>query len=253
MTRNLFLNYWEEFSKWWRMAFIIFDSIIGCRVIQDLDLCKLGDLWRHDADAKCCKITKYGISVQILSLQGWNFARLMYCKNYILWWWVCCHYSNIFVSRPLPSRNEKWKMPYLLLQSLGDFRVFVRCNVHICSHQLNERASNILSQFSQFKGRFQLILSAKSKVVNWKINMQITESPKRAKRSKGRRISLILPPLFDSGDNQVIKWYERPSFRTTLRACRHKPHCYIPRLSLSKTSIVIGWFLVTCPWSNSNV
>ena len=28
---------------------------------------------------------------------------------------------------------------------------------------------------------------------------------------------------------------------------------YIPRLSLSKTSIVIGWFLVTCPWSNSNV
>ena len=29
--------------------------------------------------------------------------------------------------------------------------------------------------------------------------------------------------------------------------------CYIPRLSLSKMSIVIGWFLVTCPWSNSNV
>ena len=30
-------------------------------------------------------------------------------------------------------------------------------------------------------------------------------------------------------------------------------HRYIPRLSLSKTSIVIAWFLVTCPWSNSNV
>ena len=30
-------------------------------------------------------------------------------------------------------------------------------------------------------------------------------------------------------------------------------HCYIPRLSLNKTSTVTGWILVTCPWSNSNV
>ena len=29
--------------------------------------------------------------------------------------------------------------------------------------------------------------------------------------------------------------------------------CYKPRLSFSKTSIVIGWFLGTCPWSNSNI
>ena len=28
--------------------------------------------------------------------------------------------------------------------------------------------------------------------------------------------------------------------------------CYIARLSLNKMSTVIGWFLVTCPWSNSN-
>ena len=30
-------------------------------------------------------------------------------------------------------------------------------------------------------------------------------------------------------------------------------YCYIPRLSISKTGVVIGWFLVTCPWSNLNV
>ena len=30
-------------------------------------------------------------------------------------------------------------------------------------------------------------------------------------------------------------------------------HCYIATLSLNKMSTVIGWFLVTCPWSNSNV
>ena len=29
--------------------------------------------------------------------------------------------------------------------------------------------------------------------------------------------------------------------------------CYIPTLSLSKMSTVIGWFLITCLWSNSNV
>ena len=30
-------------------------------------------------------------------------------------------------------------------------------------------------------------------------------------------------------------------------------YCYIARLSLNKMSTVIGWFLVTCLWSNSNV
>ena len=30
-------------------------------------------------------------------------------------------------------------------------------------------------------------------------------------------------------------------------------HCYIPRISLNKMITVIGWFLVICPWSNSNV
>ena len=30
-------------------------------------------------------------------------------------------------------------------------------------------------------------------------------------------------------------------------------YCYIARLALNKMSTVIGWLLVTCPWSNSNV
>ena len=33
----------------------------------------------------------------------------------------------------------------------------------------------------------------------------------------------------------------------------NKIYCYIARLSLNKTSTVVGWFLVTYPWSNSNV
>ena len=30
-------------------------------------------------------------------------------------------------------------------------------------------------------------------------------------------------------------------------------NCYIARLSLNKMSTAIGWFLITCPWSNSTV
>ena len=73
---------WQSFQndEEWRLFYC--DSTLGCRVI---DLCKLDDLWRHFVDTKWCKITKYGVSVQVLSLQGWNFAGLMCCKNYTLW------------------------------------------------------------------------------------------------------------------------------------------------------------------------
>ena len=67
----------------WRLFYC--DSTLGCWVIQDFDLCKLDDLWRHRVDTKWCKITKYWISLQVLSLQSWNFAGLMYCNNYTFW------------------------------------------------------------------------------------------------------------------------------------------------------------------------
>ena len=63
-----------------------------------------------------------------------------------------------------------------------------------------------------------------------------------------------------------ISMFPSTSSRETLRFSRNKIHCsprdhslsvscYIARLSLNKLkmSTVIGWFLVTCPWSNSNV
>ena len=45
-----------------------------------------------------------------------------------------CYQSSTFL---------KWKMPYLLLQSLRDFHVLVLCNVHIHSHPLNEQQEQI--------------------------------------------------------------------------------------------------------------
>ncbi len=52
----------------------------------------------------------------------------------------------------------------------------------------------------------------------------------------------------------------RPSyFVNKIQCCRQTKNtidiscCYIAKLSLNKMSTVIGWFLVTCLWSNSNV
>ena len=49
--------------------------------------------------------------------------------------------------------------------------------------------------------------------------------------------------------------FEYQSLRTYeyVNTAWYKIFCYIPRLSLNKTSTVICWFLVTCLWWNSSV
>ena len=42
-------------------------------------------------------------------------------------------------------------------------------------------------------------------------------------------------------------------FTVYFAPCSYKWYCYIARLSLNKVSTAIVWFLITCPWSNSNV
>ena len=63
--------------------FIVIAFLVAEFKTKDFDLCRLDDLWRHNVTKKWCKIRIYGISVQIQSLQGWNFAELMCCENYI--------------------------------------------------------------------------------------------------------------------------------------------------------------------------
>jgi len=86
---------WHKISYWfigesfqndeeWRLLHC--DSILDCHIVQGFDLCKLDDLSCHDVDAKSCKITKYGISVQIQVcrvklLQGWGTARFTHCYS----------------------------------------------------------------------------------------------------------------------------------------------------------------------------
>ena len=54
-----------------------------------------------------------------------------------------------------------------------------------------------------------------------------------------------------------VTWYKSTNQKIGIRTVYDSwiiiNNCYIARLSLNNTSTVIGWFLVTCPWSNSNV
>ena len=50
---------------------------------------------------------------------------------------------EILVTRYQTSTLLKWRLPYLLLQSLTDFLMLVLCNVHIRSHPLNEQQKQI--------------------------------------------------------------------------------------------------------------
>ena len=65
---------WKSLQNDEELRLFYCDSILGCPVIQDFGLCKLDDLWRYSVDTKWWKI-KYGISVPILSPQGWCAAR----------------------------------------------------------------------------------------------------------------------------------------------------------------------------------
>jgi len=87
---ELFLKcIWHEIFYWlvgksfrsdggWRL--FCCGGSLGCRVVRDDGLCELDDLWRHSVHTEWCKITKYGISVQILVsrveiLQSWCVPR----------------------------------------------------------------------------------------------------------------------------------------------------------------------------------
>ena len=86
-----------------------------------------------------CKITKYGISVQIqvyrvAILQCWCAARTTHCDS---------GYASIATYSLPDLLLPKIKLPYLLLQSLTDFLVLiVLCIGHIRSHPLNETTSS---------------------------------------------------------------------------------------------------------------
>ena len=54
------------------------------------------------------------------------------------------------------------------------------------------------------------------------------------------------------GKTQTYTMGLHPEFNLAVSVL-YKVYCYIARLSRNKMSTVIGWFFVTCLWSNSNV
>ena len=125
-------------SSFWR-SFIVMKNGVYFIVIAFLfaELFRIFGyaMWRHIVDTKWCKITKYGISVQILSLQGWNFAGLQQEQttflegehsDFIFWMeraWnpLCCH-GNVTVEI---SRNL-----VLIATTVQSFRdiIFIFCD-----------------------------------------------------------------------------------------------------------------------------
>ena len=157
---KLFLSESFQSDEEWHLFYC--NSILGCRVIQDFDLCKLEDLWGHKVDTKWCKITKYGISVHILSLQGWCAARTTHCGS---------GYDVTIATYSLPDlylpkmKNALFVVP----ESNGLFFVLVLCNVHIRSHPLNEQHEQI-TLFEGGKLWFYLLngYSPEPTVLPWK-------------------------------------------------------------------------------------
>ena len=103
-------------------------SILDCEIFKILILGKLEDLWCHNVDTKWCEIlTKHGISVQKLSLQHWNFARLM-CVTRTT---HCDIGYDVTIARyllqDLYCTFPKWKLPYLLLQNRLSCASAVKC------------------------------------------------------------------------------------------------------------------------------
>ena len=90
---------------------------------------------------KWCKITKYGISVQVRSLQDWNFAGLMCCKDYTLWY---CGGDDVTIVTYSLTDLYPLKMKNALFFAPLSNRLFCACaNAHISLHPLNEQREEI--------------------------------------------------------------------------------------------------------------
>ena len=118
MTRNFLLSYWKELSKWqndeeWRLFYC--DSTLGCRVIQDFDLCKLD----------YCDVTT-GTQTSAKSQKIEYLSRLFLYRTetqyscYTLHkvsWNVHCDISMVTEWAPGPL-HSKWKIRVFLLQEV---------------------------------------------------------------------------------------------------------------------------------------
>ena len=78
-TRRVIVYETKVFISLFERAFKMMKNGVYFIVIALL-VAELEDLWRHKVDTKWSKISKYGISLQILS-----FAELMCHQNYTLW------------------------------------------------------------------------------------------------------------------------------------------------------------------------
>ena len=97
---------WKSFQndKEWHLFYR--DSTLGCRVIQDFDLCKSYDLRRHRVDTKLCTITK-----NLSNLFLYRTVQLLHSSQSYM---ICplWHFQgNTMSSRPSPFKGGNQSFP----------------------------------------------------------------------------------------------------------------------------------------------
>ena len=123
--------------------------------------------------------------------------------------------------------------------SLNVFLITIFFNAYFHSRQ-NQLNQFVLKQLVSCLNRYDCGL----RLQHWRTRTR------QRRESLGKVITLLTVESLD-----WIRTMETISslHQSTINTIIFKIFCYIPRLSLNKTSTVIGWFLVTCPWSNANV
>ena len=135
---------------------VYFNSILGCRAIQDFHWCKLDDLWRHKIDTKCVKIKKWNISEDILSIEPKLCTVVIlittfHGMSFVTFPWQHNGFQALSIQR-VKSESPSFKKCYLLLM----FIRWVRANRDITQHK-HKKVCQTLEQrirhFSLFEGR----------------------------------------------------------------------------------------------------
>ena len=102
-----------ENDKEWRLFYC--DSTLGSRVIQDFDLCKLDDLWRHDVDKMVYNHKKIE-SLSPLFLYRTETWYSCYTHHKVTWY---VHYDISMATQWAPGPLiSKGKIRVFLLQEM---------------------------------------------------------------------------------------------------------------------------------------
>ena len=142
-------------------------------------------------------------------------------------------------NRPLPESHLATACGYFKLV-LGS-GITWRWKIWLC---LDWTTGNLPSHISWLHG---LVCPHPSGCISFSLVNTVTFLVRSHALSVGSKSTHFPAPCASRSPNRWAELLKQSAFSV------YKHVCYIARLSLNKMSTVIGWFLVTYPWPNSNV